>query len=225
MKSADMDVKYYVYTLSDPRDGNVFYVGKGQKDRAYMHLRPSTRNKGNRNKCAIVNEIYAANLTPIVSFVKYFSDEGEAYDFEFKMIFELGRRSTGGILVNMGSSRQPSGMLGKKHSDATKAMWSAKRKGRKHRPETRQLMSEQRSGEGNALYGKKGEDHPLFGFKHSTEECQRRIERISKWYILTDPDGESFEVKNLTKWCRDHDIPYSRISKQKMGWSVVKKDI
>lgn len=31
---------YYVYTLSDPRDGAVFYLGKGQRTRAWRR-RPS----------------------------------------------------------------------------------------------------------------------------------------------------------------------------------------
>ena len=33
-------LKHYVYRLEDPRDGKTFYVGKGQNDRIYHHLRP-----------------------------------------------------------------------------------------------------------------------------------------------------------------------------------------
>ena len=33
------DLGHYVYRLVDPRDGMTFYVGKGQKDRVFDHMR------------------------------------------------------------------------------------------------------------------------------------------------------------------------------------------
>ena len=36
VKLAD-EVKYYVYRLIDPRNGQTFYVGKGKRNRVFMH--------------------------------------------------------------------------------------------------------------------------------------------------------------------------------------------
>ena len=34
-KEAIDNLKYYVYKLIDPRDGKVFYIGKGKNDRCF----------------------------------------------------------------------------------------------------------------------------------------------------------------------------------------------
>lgn len=47
-------LKYYVYLLVDPRDGKIFYVGKGVKDRVFNHL-----------KCAVNGEDKTAKLDTI----------------------------------------------------------------------------------------------------------------------------------------------------------------
>ncbi len=32
------ELKYYVYTLIDPRDNKIFYVGKGKGNRVFYHI-------------------------------------------------------------------------------------------------------------------------------------------------------------------------------------------
>ena len=34
---------YYVYALVDPRDGKIFYVGKGHDDRVFAHARAALK--------------------------------------------------------------------------------------------------------------------------------------------------------------------------------------
>ena len=37
------NLKYYVYKLIDPRDGKVFYIGKGKGNRVFSHINLSER--------------------------------------------------------------------------------------------------------------------------------------------------------------------------------------
>ena len=40
---------YYVYVYVDPRNGEIFYVGKGRRDRVYAHMK-ETRNSAKRRR-------------------------------------------------------------------------------------------------------------------------------------------------------------------------------
>ena len=42
-------LKYYVYRLIDPRDGQTFYVGKGKGNRVFAHINCALRNFDNEN--------------------------------------------------------------------------------------------------------------------------------------------------------------------------------
>jgi hypothetical protein len=83
--------RFYVYTLTDPRTGGVFYVGKGQKERAWQHaLNVRKGRRGcNREKERRISEILALNLTPQVAIVHRFECEQDALDTEADMIAAL----------------------------------------------------------------------------------------------------------------------------------------
>jgi uncharacterized protein len=58
--------RFYVYTLTDPRDGSVFYVGKGCGDRMHHHLREFRAGRiVNGDKFARIGEIVAEGLEPV----------------------------------------------------------------------------------------------------------------------------------------------------------------
>jgi len=80
------------------------------------------------------------------------------------------------------SAYRPPGMAGKTHTEETKLQMSVVKQGhlngmygRTHSEESRQKMKQE--GESNAMFGKKGEDHPRFGKKHSDETKQKIREK------------------------------------------------
>lgn len=99
-----MDTQYYVYELIDPRNGEVFYVGKGNGDRMYHHRKQAFRKKGfkinphrSRRICKIINEGYN------IVYKKYECEsEQVAFDKERELISKYGKRCDGtGSLTNL----------------------------------------------------------------------------------------------------------------------------
>jgi len=81
--------KYYVYELIDPRDGEVFYIGKGRNYRLYGHEKEAKKGKDSR-KCTVIREILAAGKSIRYRIVKEFFSENEAYLFEEAHINAVG---------------------------------------------------------------------------------------------------------------------------------------
>ena len=74
---------YYVYLYIDPRDGHVFYVGKGQGGRAIAHLSV----EGETRKKRFLEELKQQGLEPRIDILAHqlpneeirFSDRGGNY--------------------------------------------------------------------------------------------------------------------------------------------------
>jgi hypothetical protein len=82
---------FYVYVLIDPRDGSVFYVGKGCGDRMHHHLREFRAGRVlNGDKFARIGEIVAGGLEPIADVAWAHLSEDEAIRLERKTIAEYG---------------------------------------------------------------------------------------------------------------------------------------
>lgn len=88
--------KFYVYTLAYPEQmgGAVFYVGKGQGDRMYVHekdalviKRGATMGKALR---AVLCSILNSGQRPITTKIFETDDEQEAYDEEHRLITRYG---------------------------------------------------------------------------------------------------------------------------------------
>ncbi|MBW3631056.1 MAG: GIY-YIG nuclease family protein [Gemmatimonadetes bacterium] len=82
---------FYVYHLRDPRDGVVFYVGKGKGGRMHSHARSARRGWiDNPAKVARIREIHAAGLEVDCLKVHEHLSEPEAFRLELKEIESIG---------------------------------------------------------------------------------------------------------------------------------------
>lgn len=81
----------YVYLLIDPRDGEPFYVGKGQGRRAHQHLQDAKAGRvGNLAKHRVISELLSLGLVPDVRII-FRGSEREALKIERLTIAEIGR--------------------------------------------------------------------------------------------------------------------------------------
>lgn len=96
--------RYYVYTLSDPRDGAVFYVGKGCGNRIDQHERDARKGRfANAGKELRIREIWAAGCDVVKVKVIESLTEPAAYLEEARLISEIGIDN----LTNIGCGHEP----------------------------------------------------------------------------------------------------------------------
>jgi group I intron endonuclease len=163
-------MRFYVYTHTRPDKNAVFYVGKGQRDRAYNNYHRNIHWKrvvGKNNKKFIVN------------IIAYFNNESDALKKETELILfygldnlcnmNIGGLGNSGFVPSQETRRKLSiALTGKKR---TKEQIDALRKretGKKHPNRNKSFvkkMSEERKGTGNPMYGKK--------IKESSKQLQR----------------------------------------------------
>jgi len=88
-KSTKEHLGFYVYSLIDPRDKSIFYVGKASSNnRAFNHLQSK---KSETNKQKRIKEIRRAGHEPVVEIIRYGLDsESAAFDVEAAVIDAIG---------------------------------------------------------------------------------------------------------------------------------------
>lgn len=167
-----MENKYYVYEWIRLDTNEPFYVGKGC-DKRWRRL----DRENNKHFNNIVNSIPC-----VVNILHDNLDEETAYGLEVWYIREY-RDIIGYEMCNIQDGGEGHSAFGKaNHFYGKKHTEEAKRKNReKHigvypSEETRKILSEQRKGEGNNMWGKRGELSPHWGKKYSEE----RKNNISK---------------------------------------------
>lgn len=80
---------WYVYELIDPRNGQVFYVGKGKDNRINEH-EAEAKTDHPSYKCNKIRSIWAAGHEVVKQKVAMFWDEEAAYQHEEDRIAEIG---------------------------------------------------------------------------------------------------------------------------------------
>lgn len=81
--------RFYVYRLIDPRDGSVFYVGKGSGRRMYGHEAEAEKGVYSR-KCNRIRSIWADGFSVKREVVSRHVDENDALEAEARLIEEIG---------------------------------------------------------------------------------------------------------------------------------------
>lgn len=128
-----------IYTLSDPRTGDVRYVGKtikNLKDRLNLHLWYA--KKGNKtHRCNWVRLLFSLGLSPVISEIERIDLRKEWAERERYWIAFY--KSNGADLTNAADGGE--GMHGHRHTAEEKAKISAKNRGRVITQEWRDKIS------------------------------------------------------------------------------------
>ena len=83
--------KFYIYSLSDPRDLEVFYIGKGTAARRVAHThKVRIKDDDMTPKAMRVREIISSGHEVISSIIEKFEKEDDAYEAEQELIYKLG---------------------------------------------------------------------------------------------------------------------------------------
>jgi hypothetical protein len=79
-------LKTYVYRLIDPRNGETFYVGKGQGDRVFQHIREQVEGDDVSNKLKRIREIHFAGFEVAHVIHRHGMDNETAFEVEAALI-------------------------------------------------------------------------------------------------------------------------------------------
>ena len=77
-------INYYIYCLVDPRNQNIFYIGKGIGNRVFQHARGALTCKTNENdKISLINDIHKDGLEPLYYILRHnIKEEKQALEYE-----------------------------------------------------------------------------------------------------------------------------------------------
>lgn len=95
-------LKHYVYALIDPRDKEIFYIGKGQNNRAFSHLSRDNSTE-EAEKISKICEIRAAGYEPRVDILRYGLSNEEAHTIESTLIDAFGLEKLANIVRGHGA--------------------------------------------------------------------------------------------------------------------------
>lgn len=81
------EIKYYVYSLIDPRNNKVFYIGKGCGQRVFAHVQDANKSPRNTPKLDLIREIQEAGYEVQHCIIRHgLQSEQVAYEVESALI-------------------------------------------------------------------------------------------------------------------------------------------
>lgn len=205
---------YYVYNYIDPRNGEVFYIGKGRKNRAWDHLRAAQRNcpysyKRNRIKHNLIRKILSTGLTPIIHISPSSLSEKEALDIEDWLIKTIGTLldRTGpltNIVRNQWCRDYSNTSPFKKISEKQKIAWANPLSG--HNTTGKEYRSNKWEGNKNPIFN----DHRNWKERYGEERSKQIRNFLSKartgsgnarakQWILISPENKIYEINGTLK--------------------------
>ncbi|HGO5814687.1 TPA: hypothetical protein ACK3JR_000535 [Mannheimia haemolytica] len=77
-------IGYYIYCLVDPRNQNIFYIGKGTGNRVFQHANGALNEKFSiTDKISLINQIYQAGLKPLYYILRHnIQEEKQALEYK-----------------------------------------------------------------------------------------------------------------------------------------------
>jgi hypothetical protein len=114
---------FYVYTLRDPRDNKVFYVGEGTGDRVFSHFSEAESHNPNPSaKVRRILEIWAQDLDVEWQIVRHgMSEQSQALEIEAAVIDVLDASMNGPALNEIRGQHVDRGILFPSDIDALQA--------------------------------------------------------------------------------------------------------
>ncbi len=209
-----MSAEISVYELIDPRTNVVFYVGKGRRGRAAIHITEarrwmrtgdlSTLSSPNLHKLRVIRKIFLAGLAPEIRHVKWFEGDEKAYLFEIERIQFYGLRNL--------TNAVPGGRGGGPCPPKVREKISRANKGKKRSLKTRLLMSESFRGHPVSVETRVKMRAAKIGKKQSPEHVAKVVaaNRGRSKYPL---------VKNLCRECGEVALHLQRKVKSGRLWA------
>lgn len=234
------ELMYYVYGLIDPRNNQVFYIGKGKDDRALSHFKESSLStEGNTRKTAKIKKLISLGYSPMIEFyAQNIEDESLAYKIESSLIEKYGRvdYDDNGILTNICKDNNPPNHKGKSYieiygEECAKAQIQKRTSAQldaggygpsKHSEETKKKISSKLSGNNNPRYGVK-----VKGTKTAKKigDSNRGKKHYSKAKLLYIEGIEEFVYSNdLKEFCIERGYSISTFHAQLANnWPISRK--
>jgi hypothetical protein len=112
----------------------------------------------------------------------------------------------------------------KPKSEETKKKMSAWQIGRKLSEEHKQKCSiKQKERWKQGKYDPEKLRLSRIGFKQPESQKKAVAKALSKEYLITNPQGNQFKIKNLNQFCRDNKLDQGNMSRNRVkGWTCVK---
>lgn len=186
---------FYVYEHWRPDTDTCFYVGKGKGDRAYKQ-----KNRNNLHE-KIVNKLSEIGMCVEIRMVASGLSEGDAFEIEKQRIAFW--RENGVMLANFTDGGD--GISGLCHSLETRQKMSEKAKGRpgvksmlgrKHSEETKAKMRAAKVGKKPNNFGKK------YAIKPRSEEHKANLSKAHKGKVMTAEHRKSVSIAVKAWWAR-----------------------
>jgi S-adenosylmethionine decarboxylase len=217
---------FYVYTLSDPRTNQIFYVGKGKKQRLSETVK---QNSHQPEKSKIISELSEMGLKPKLNTVTEKTTEPLAFLIETYLIDFYGLGVEGGLLVNKTKLDKPCNS--EKISDTLKNYYknlSEEQKIVRSRnisagilkvdQELRKKRYAERSKDENYIKNlKKASSKRDISFMKTPEWGEKMRQNRLKKYKVTFDDGSVKIVNNLKFFCTQNGYVLSTLKDRIKG--------